>query len=164
MTFYEAITTATAVVAMVISAVALYRSGIANRIAKDANELARAQDDLAKLHLEREQDRRNRTSLSLAFVKHQVIGSNGRPRTDYRIAMTNRGETVANDAGFEITSDDSPVISQDYNAKLPASLSPGQSIEVLAAVHMDTPSRLDATVFWTNPDGTQEREDRTITM
>lgn len=164
MTHTELITTAIALLALVISAVALRRAGRANYIAQEANELAQAPANLAKLQLEQEQARRNKTNLSLSLVKHQSIGGNGRPQTSYRFCLFNDGETPAHDAGFQILTEDSPLMEQDYRAKLPATLRPKQSVEVLAAVHMGTPSKLDAIVSWTNADGSQERHDYVVTM
>lgn len=164
MTYAELITTAMALLALVISAVALRRAGRANKIAEEANELAQAPANLAKLQLEQEEARRNKTSLSLSLVKHQSISGNGRPQTSYRFRLINDGEAPAHDASFQILTKDSPLMEQDYRAKLPATLRPHQSVEVLAAVHMGTPSKLDAVMSWTNVDGTQERHDCVVTM
>ena len=163
MTYYEGITTVIALLAVVISAVALHRAGIANKTAREANDLARAQDELARLQLQQEQDLRRKTTLSLSLVKRQTISSNGRPLTSERFRLTNDGEVTASNAGFEILSGDSPLVSQDYAAKLPATLAPKQSIEVLAAIYLDTSSRLDVVIFWTNPDGSLERQERMVT-
>lgn len=164
MTYAELITTAMALLALVISAVALRRAGRANCIAQEANELAQAPANLAKLQLEQEEARRNKTSLSLSLAKYQSVGANGRPQTSYRFRLTNDGETAAHEAGFQILSEGSPLMEQDYRAKLPATLHPKQVVQVLAAVHMGTPSKLDAVLSWTNADGTQERHDRVVTM
>ncbi|KRG71375.1 hypothetical protein ABB27_03775 [Stenotrophomonas terrae] len=102
MTHYEGITTAIALLAVAISAVALHRAGIANKTAREANDLARAQDELAQLQLQQEQDRRRKTTLSLSLVKRQIISSNGRPLISERFRLTNDGEVTASNAGFEI--------------------------------------------------------------
>lgn len=164
MSYTELITAATTLVALIISAVALRRAGRANEIAQEANELAQAPANLAKLQLEQEQARRNRTSVSLSLVKQQSIGANGRPQTNYRFRLVNDGDTPAHDAAFEILTSESPLMEQDYRSKLPATLRPKQAVEVLAAVHMGTPSRLDAVVSWTNVDGTEERHECVVTM
>jgi hypothetical protein len=164
MTFFEGITTAIAVVALIISAAALRRASRANRIAEEANDLAKAPADLAKMRLAQEEARRNKTSVSLALYRHQTLGANGRPFTDYRFRLTNNGDVPAVAAGFEITTADNPLVEQDYVAKLPASIAPRQFIDVLAAVHMGSPSRWDAIVFWTNPEGIQEALERVVTM
>ncbi len=164
MTYTEAITTAIAFLALVVSAVALHRAGRANKIAAEANELAQAPATLAKVQLEQEEARRQRTGVSLDLVKQQILGGNGKPQISYRFRLTNDGEALARGAGFEILTSESPLMSQDYASKLPAPLAPRQTIEVLAAVHLGSPSRYDAVVFWTNPDGSQERHDRVVTM
>ena len=74
MTYSEIVTAAMALVALLISAVAMYRAGVANKIAKDANELARSQDALAQLHLQQEQDRRNKTNLISVEPQPPVAG------------------------------------------------------------------------------------------
>lgn len=159
MTYTELITSFIALLALVISAVALRRAGRANDIAQEANELAQAPANLAKLQLEQEQARRRKTTVSLDIAKYQIIGANGRPTPSYRFRLSNDGESPAHDAGFEILTEDSPLVDQDYRAKLPATLRPKQAVEVLAAVFMDTPSKLDAVVFWTNSDGSEERHE-----
>lgn len=164
MSYSELIATAIAFLALVVSAVALHRAGRANKIAEEANELAQAPATLAKVQLEQEEARRHKTSVSLELVKRQTLGANGRPLTSYRFRLTNEGEAVSREAGFEILTAGNPLMSQDYASKLPAALAPRQSIEVMAAVHMGSPSRYDAVVFWTNPDGSQERQERVVTM
>src|SRR5690606_555191 len=131
MSYTELITAATALVALIISAVALRRAGRANEIAQEANELAQAPANLAKLQLEQEQARRNRTSVSLSLVKQQSIGANGRPQTNHRFRLVNDGDTPARDAAFEILTSESPLMEQDYRSKLPATLRPKQAVEVL---------------------------------
>lgn len=164
MTYYEGITTAIAVVALIVSAVAMYRAGVANKLAKDANELARAQDALAQLHLQQEQVRRNKAALSLEMVKVQNQNKFGHPiAPSYKFNLRNDGAVSATACQFEILTADSPLVAQDYADKLPATLAPGQTLSVLAAVHQGTPSKLDAVVSWTNPDGTQERQERVLT-
>lgn len=166
MTYTELITSLIALLALIISAVALRRAGRANDIAQEANELAQAPANLAKLQLEQEQARRSKTSVSLTIVRHEVIGFRGRPTPSYRFRLSNDGETPAHDAGFEVLADadDNPLVGEDYRAKLPATLRPKQSVEVLAAVFMDTPSKFDAVIFWTNSDGSEERHECVITM
>lgn len=162
MTYYEWITTAIAVVALIISAVAMRRAGVANKLAKDANDLARAQDTLAQLHLQQEQDRRKKAVLSLEMVK--VLNRLDHPlEPSYKFNLRNDGAVPAANCQFEILTADSPLVTQDYADKLPAALAPGQTLSVIAAVHLGTPSRLDAVVSWTNPDGTQERQERVLT-
>lgn len=164
MTYYEGITTAIAVVALIVSAVAMYRAGVANKLAKDANDLAKAQDALAQLHLQQEQDRRNKALVSLEIVKVQNQNKFGHSiAPSYKFNLRNDSAVSASACQFEILTADSPLVAQDYAAKLPAALAPGQTLSVLAAVHLGTPSKLDAVVSWTNPDGTQERQERVLT-
>ncbi|MCL7713212.1 hypothetical protein [Stenotrophomonas mori] len=164
MTYFEGVTTAIAVVALIVSAVAMYRAGVANRLARDANELARAQDALAQLHLQQEQDRQNKAFLSLEIIKVENRNKFGHPvAPSYKFSLRNEGAVPATGCHFEVLTSDSPLVAQDYAAKLPATLAPGQILSVLAAVHLGTPSRLDAIVSWTNPDGSQERQERVLT-
>ncbi len=164
MTYYEGITTAIAVVALIVSVVAMYRAGVANKLAKDANDLARAQDALAQLHLQQEQERRNKAALSLEMVKVQNQNKFGHSiAPSYKFNLRNDGAMPATNCQFEILTAGSPLVTQDYTAKLPATLAPGQTLSVLAAVHLGTPSKLDAVVSWTNPDGTKERQERVLT-
>lgn len=74
MTYFEVITTVIAVVALIESAIALHRAGRANKIAEEANELAQAPASLAKVQLEQEEARRNKTSVSLVLTKNQTLG------------------------------------------------------------------------------------------
>lgn len=164
MTYVELITTIIALVALIISAAALHRAGRANRIAEEANELAQAPAKLAKVQLEQEETRRGRTSVSLTLVERQSIGSNGRPLRFHKFRLSNDGESSAQDAGFEIKSNDSPLVLQDYQDKLPATLNPNQTIEVMASVHLGSPSKLDAVIFWTNADGSEEQHECVVTM
>ena len=105
----------------------------------------------------------SKASLVLELVKHQTTGVNGRPLPSYRFRLTNSGAVSARDAGFQIASNGSPLVSQDYHAKLPGNIAPGQTIDVLAAVNLETPAKLDAVVFWTNPDDTEDRREYSLT-
>lgn len=164
MSYTELITTAIAFVALIVSAVALRRAGRANTIAQEANELAQAPANLAKIHLQQEQVRRNKAALSLEMVKVQNQNKFGHPiAPSYKFNLRNDGAVSATACQFEILTADSPLVAQDYADKLPATLAPGQTLSVLAAVHQGTPSKLDAVVSWTNPDGTQERQERVLT-
>ncbi|TBV74797.1 hypothetical protein [Pseudoxanthomonas winnipegensis] len=164
MSYTELITTAIAFVALIVSAVALRRAGRANTIAQEANELAQAPANLAKMQLQQEQDRRNKAVLALDIVKVQNQNRFSHPvAPSYKFNLRNDGAVSATACQFEILTADSPLVSQDYAAKLPATLAPGQTLSVLAAVHLGTPSKLDAVVSWTNPDGTQERQERVLT-
>lgn len=164
MSYTELITTAIAFVALIVSAVALRRAGRANTIAQEANELAQAPANLAKIQLQQEHDRRNKAVLSLEIVKVQNQNRFGHPvAPSYKFQLRNDGAASATACGFEILTDDSTLVSQDYAAKLPATLAPGQILGVLAAIHLGTPSKLDAIAFWTNPDGTEERQERVLT-
>lgn len=164
MTFYEGITTAIALVALVTSAAALRRAGRANRIAEEANELAQAPANLARMQLAQEEVRRNKATLALEIVKVENRNKFGHPTApSYKFNLKNESAVPATACQFEILTPGSPLVTQDYAAKLPATMAPGQTLSVLAAVYLETPSKLDAVVSWINPDGTQERQERVLT-
>ena len=164
MTYSEWITIAIAFVALVVSAVALRRAGNANTIAQEANELAQAPANLAKLQLHQEEARRNKALLSLEIIKLENRNKFGHPiAPSYKFNLKNESVGPATACQFEILTPGSPLVAQDYDAKLPATLAPGQTLSVMAAVSLETPSKLDAVVSWINPDGTQERQERVLT-
>jgi hypothetical protein len=74
--------------------------------------------------------------------------------TDYRFLITNVSSVSAKDVQFELQDcPDSPLVSGDYNHKLPAPiLNPGGTIRLIAAIHLGSPSAYTAMVSWTDPD------------
>ncbi|MFL6587820.1 MAG: hypothetical protein ACJ8GV_13180 [Luteimonas sp.] len=135
MTLFEALTLLIALLAVVVSAVALNRAGLATAVAEEANNLARAQDALAKLHLERENARSNKAVLSLDLVKVENRNKFGHTTApSYKFELKNESTVPATACRFEILTPGSPLMAQNYSAKLPATLAPGQTLRVLAAV------------------------------
>lgn len=60
---------------------------------------------------------------------------------------------------------DNPIIESEYQSKFPAKkIMPGSSISLVAAIYLDSPTAFNATLSWTNPDGTKVEEDAYVVL
>jgi hypothetical protein len=148
MTPYEALTLIAACLALIVSLVTW--SG-QRKLQKEANDLQRAISELAKKQLEillREEKGTFQARVALSLVKDGKT---------FRFRITNVGTADAKDVEMRLLlkdEKDSPIISSEYNEKFPAKkLSPGNSITLIAALHIGSPTAYNAVLKWINPDG-----------
>jgi len=154
-TLFEVVTIAIAVIAALIS---LYTLREQRRLQRESNDLQRATAELAKKQLEvlvREDSEKTKARCKLDLV---------RDGKGFRFVITNISTVDAMNVGLRLIlskSSDSPIIESEGNEKLPApKIAPGNSVSLIAALHMGSPTAYNAEVFWINPDGT-EAIDRT---
>lgn len=90
-----------------------------------------------------------------AHVKLELL----RNGSSYRFRVSNLGPAAARNVEVKFLTEDgghNPAVDGDYKAKFPASvLDVGSSIEFLAAIYLDSPSSYNATVSWTDPNGSR---------
>ena len=160
MTIYEIITGIAAILALVLSAIALI---LQRRQQKENLELQRATSELAKKQLEilaREDTEKNRAHIALELVKED--------RNSYRFVITNVSNVAASNVDLTLLLDkpaDSPLIDSERKMKLPApKLSPGGSLTLIAALHMQSPLSYRAKLTWTNPDGSIADEETYVSL
>ena len=79
--------------------------------------------------------------------------------TSFRFVITNISNVDARNVNLELLLDnpaDSPLIASEVSKKLPApQLSPGNSLTLIAALHMGSQLAYRAKLTWTNPDGAE---------
>lgn len=148
MTRFEVLTLIVACLAVIVSLVTL--SG-QRKLQKEANDLQRATSELARKQLEilrREEKGTSQARVSLSLVKDGKT---------FRFRITNVGNADAKGVEMRLLlkdEKDSPIIPSEYNEKFPAKkLSPGNSITLIAALHLGSPTAYNAILKWTNPDG-----------
>jgi hypothetical protein len=149
LTFKEFVVTATAVVALVVSFVSLYRTG-------------RLQRQQMKLHAKQEQ------LLDRQLAKHADIRvSLGHERGSFRFVIRNAGAGSARNVTFSALSKEgsmSPLVRGDFDKKLPIpELPPGEERTILAALSFGSGLIFDAKWAWLEADGSTEERSGVIT-
>ena len=124
--------------------------------------MQRATADLAKKQLEillREESGSDRALVALDLVRD---GKN------FRFIVTNISDVKAESVDLKLLVEkesDNPIIQSDYDAKFPAKvIPPGNSISLIAALHLGSPTAYNAKLSWTNPDGSQHEEETFVAL
>lgn len=154
MSIYEALSIVIACIAAMVSLVVW--SG-QRKLQREANELQRATSELAKKQLElllREEKGQNTARLSLSI---------DREGKGFRFRLRNISDVDAKDVEFELLlkrPEDNPLIKSDYEQKFPLKrLQPGESVALIAALHLGSPTAFNALLKWINPDGSRVEEE-----
>ena len=155
------------IIAVVLSAAAIaisvYGMCTQRRLQKENNELQRATSDLSKKQLElllREDKRHNNARITLDLIKEN--------KTSFKFVLTNISDVDARNVNCELLLDnpaDSPLIASDVSNKLPAPyLSPGNSMTLIAALHLGSPLAYRARLTWTNPDDSKTVDETFVSL
>ena len=159
MTQYEILSVVIACIAALVSLVVWVWQ---RKIQRESNDLQRATSELAKKQLEillREEKGKNAARLSLDLFQDGKT---------YRFRVTNISEVDARDVEMELVvkkQEDSPLISSEYAEKFPAKkIPPGNSVTLIAALHLGSPTAYNALLKWTNPDGSKVQEETYVAL
>ena len=160
MTRYEVLSILVSCLAAIISLVVW--SG-QRKLTREANDLQRATAELAKKQLEillREEKGRNTARLSLDLVREG--------KSDFRFRVANISDIDARDVELELLlqdRDNSPIIDSEYAEKFPAKhIAPGNSVSLIAALTLSSPTAYNAILKWTNPDGSRSQEETYVAL
>jgi hypothetical protein len=176
MSTFETITAATALVAVVISLVALGRT---RQATVDQANLQREQAELQRAHLELQREQAELasklTQLQLEEAE-QVRSSRARPeirvalqhrlRGGEEIVISNVGGAAARNVRLEIFEEpnkSSPLVEGDVDDKLPIELlEPGESCPLMAALDMGSYPPYKGVVRWSDPSGAEQEQRFTL--
>ncbi|UKE74485.1 hypothetical protein [Xanthomonas graminis] len=132
-----------AVAAFLLSAYATWKTYQFNEKQKG---LIESQERLNKLLLEKEAGEASNTKradLGANFIK---LGGN-----QYRLKIFNKGKSVARNVSIEFPEGNDCLIDSDIEAKFPLErMDPHQSVELIAAVHMETKSKQVIKLYWSD--------------
>ena len=133
------------------------------KLTRESNDMQRATAELAKKQLEillRENKGKNTARLSLALVREG--------KSSFLFRVTNISDIDARDVELELilpNPDDSPIIHSEYAEKFPAKrLGPNNSVSLIAALTLGSPSAYNAVLKWTNPDGSRTQEETYVAL
>lgn len=148
---YQIVSLAVAFGAIMISVISLIRI---SRVQKVTAQLEAKQLQI----LEREEKQKTQADIQVYLVREG--GAN------YSFLIKNVGSVSAKDVQFELQDcPDSPLVTGDYNRKLPAPiLNPGGTIRLMAAIHQKSPSVYNGVVSWTNPDKERHSKEFYLTL
>ncbi len=151
MTKFEILTIIIACISAFISLLAIVGQ---RKLQREANDMQRATSLLAQKQLEifeREDKEKVEARMKLDLVKE---GKN-----NYRFRLTNISMQDARNVNLKLllkSPSDDPIISSEYQEKLPAKvISPGSSVSLIAALHLGSPTAYNAELSWVNPDGSE---------
>jgi|SRR6185312_8962930 len=135
-----------ALAALVLSGYSTWKTFQFNR---KQEELIKSQALLTELQAKRElaeAAESQRADLGAAFVK---LGSN-----QYRLKVFNQGKAAARHVEIDFPEGNEIVLSSDVASKFPLeTLDRYESVQVIAAVHMGTPSKIVVRLSWVDGDG-----------
>jgi hypothetical protein len=157
---YETLTICTALLAVVIAAVSLWRTSRTN---KEQIALQRIMATLAQKQLDQIQhEETSQASARLAF-RIERSGKHGR-----KFVVENVGESPAERVSFELIpqgTSESPLVQRDYDQKFPIPiLAPGSSVSALAAFHLGSATSLKVILNWQETDGRERREETYVSL
>jgi len=146
-----------------ISAAALLLSIYSTKKTVDFNrrqkQFIETNDKLNQLLLEKEQQEgliQKQADISVNFVN---IGR------DHRLKVFNKGKTTATNVRIDFPSGNEILVESDVNDKFPMPrLEPFQAVELIAAVHMGSPRRMDIKLLWDDPSGNDREKIMTVTL
>ncbi|MGE6460696.1 hypothetical protein ACQKC7_02745 [Pseudoalteromonas tetraodonis] len=128
------------------------------KISQSTVELQKAQATLSQKQLESfEKEEAQKLQASVRLDLRKVSSNN------YKFFLSNNSQQNAKNVSFELnipSNYSSPLISSEVEEKLPISvLGSGSDVSFIAAICDDTPLGFNATVLWTNPDGSQGKSE-----
>ena len=133
------------------------------KLTRESNDLQRATAELAKKQLAlmlREEQGKNSARLSLDLVRES--------KSSFRFRITNISDVDARDVEMELLLRDpteSPIVESEYQEKFPAKrLAPGNSVSLIAALTISSPTAFNALLRWTNPDGVRHEEETYVAL
>jgi hypothetical protein len=86
-------------------------------------------------------------------------------RSNYRLRVFNKGKATATNVRLDFPNGNELVIATEIAEKFPmASLEPYQSVELIAAVCMESPRKLDIKFIWNDPSADDRQKTMTATL
>ena len=142
----------------VIAALALlfsiYATWQSNKSKKQEDELLDVQKKVNALILEKEQReaaQANRAEIGASFIS---IGSK-----NHRLKIFNKGRSPAKNVRIDFPDGNDVIIESDIRNKFPLEImDPGQSVELIAAVHMGTKRKHVIRLIWLDADGSEHEK------
>lgn len=171
------------IVALIAALISLLTKRDQRKLQKESIELQKSQSRLAEKQLEliESEEKIKQSTIELqraqarlsfkqleSFEKEEAAKSRAAVRLDlrstgssrYKLFLSNASNVNATDVSFKLdipSKYSSPLIESEVEEKLPIPvLAPGSDVSFIAALCDDTPLGFNATVHWTNPDGTAD--------
>lgn len=136
-------------IALVALLIALWTAWRTDRFNKRQAAFEETAERLNLLLIEKESAEtvaQNRADISANFYRSG--------KHDYRLKVFNRGHGTASNVRFEVLDESDLFIGSDIERKFPApTLERHQSLELIAAVHMGSPSRAHIRLSWDDETG-----------
>lgn len=148
----------TAIVSILAFVMSVYSTKKTVEFNRRQREFIETNDKLNKMLLDREEQEslsQKQADISANFIK---VGS-----SSYRLKVFNRGRGLAYNVRIEFPRGNEILIQDDVDAKFPMpSFEPQQSVELIAAVSMSSPRRMEMKVVW--DDQTEKNREKLFTI
>lgn len=139
--------------ALLLSAYATWRTLKFKRKEEEFLDLQAKVNALILEKEQREANQANRAELGAAFVS---IGSK-----NHRLKIFNKGRAVAYNVAVEFPNGNDIVLESELEEKFPMeAIEPGQSVELIAAIHFGTKAKHVVRLRWVDVDG--KEQDKTV--
>lgn len=150
MSEFETITLLISILALVVS---MYTFAQQRKLQREANELQRANSELAKRQLGLlKEDQRKGQQAELTLL----LGGN---QGAHILTVRNTGRAIASNVSIESVSDFSPLVPQQIESRFPLDiLAPGDEVRLAAAIYAESPDNFKLRLRWNDPDGTSRKE------
>lgn len=143
--------------ALLLSAYATWR---AHRVSSRQERVLELEEKVHALTLEREARlaiSAEQADVSCSLVK---LGS-----SKYRLKVFNRGKAVARNVRIELADSSDLVPESEVRRKFPMRvIEPGQAVELMAMVHMQTKSRHSVRLHWEDANGANQVKELDVTL
>lgn len=150
--------TITAALALLFSVYSFWKT---YKLSAKQAELLEDQKRLNRMLVEKEEaDARSAKKAELSANLVKLANNN------YRVKVFNRGKAAARNVRIDLTteSDESVLIASDVESKFPMELlEPQQGIDLIAAVHASTPSKIPIDLIWDDDTGTDHKKTAYLT-
>ena len=140
MSKYEILSTLLSLLAIFVSTVSLART---RNLAREQLELEKVTAELSRLQIENiEQEKADKTRPKFSVTLSKLGKS-------YYFYITNTGQGTAYDVNFELVNCEDSPLTGDALKKLPhPEMRPSSRVKLVAAIHMQSPSKYQAKVTW----------------
>lgn len=150
MSEFETLTLLISILALIVS---MYTFAQQRKLQREANELQRANSELAsrQLGLLKEDERKSQQAELTLFL--------GGTQGAHILTVRNTGRAMASNVIIESVGDFSPLVPQQIESRFPLDiLAPGDEVRLAAAIYVDSPDKFKLRLRWNDPDGTSRKE------
>lgn len=147
-----------ALIALALSAYAMWQS---QQVAKSQERLTDREVELVRQQLEKNKiEERNSKTANVSARLYKVA------KNDWRLKIFNKGPSIANNVSCSSADIENSMFSaSSFSTKLPlAKMEQGDSVEINAFVHLQSPSKETVILTWDDASGSNQSKEVEVTL